>query len=85
MDVAKLIVVSIVLPDEVVRFQASNPRWEPRRAFVCVKRRAWEWGVFGWLAGCARWRGMGSYDHGSYVERAIVIRSCAYRFERLSP
>ena len=37
MDVAKLIAVSIVLPDEVVRFQASNPRWEPRRAFVCVK------------------------------------------------
>jgi hypothetical protein len=37
MDVAKLIAVSIVLPDEVVRFQASNPRWEPRRAFVCKK------------------------------------------------
>jgi hypothetical protein len=29
--------------------------------------------------------GIQTYDHGSYVERAIVIRSCAYCFEGLNP
>lgn len=29
----------IVLPEEVVRFQALKPTWEPRRALVCVRDR----------------------------------------------
>lgn len=40
MDIVKSSADLIVLPEEVVRFQALKPRWEPRRALVC-ERCAW--------------------------------------------
>jgi hypothetical protein len=44
----------IVLPEEVVRFQALKPRWEPRRALVCVCDRGHDPEIcFDRLSGCA--------------------------------
>lgn len=36
MDMVKSSADLMVLPEEVVRFQALKPRWEPRRALVCA-------------------------------------------------
>ena len=40
MDMVKSSAELIVLPEEAGRFQALKPRWQPRRAPVCVSERA---------------------------------------------
>lgn len=79
MDIVKSSADLIVLPEEVVRFQALKPRWEPRRALVCVRERGRDPAI----SSKRNEEEIQTYDHSSYVESAIVIISCTYCFEGL--